>query len=367
MSLDAHERPPEHIRNVYKKYQKLRGNALNNDPELLDLRDGNAVDQLRVVRSLAPADLRSAFQNFAATEGSDSFTLADTPLPVYEHRHMPGRRNTFDASSPLPFLTLPGLHIVPSLFPDSIQRSLLSRLIHRDLANPAHQTNVHLHYHVPYPPESLSFFEHPPSSEPQFLPKDPQVHKPLSMTQFLNRKLRWVTLGGQYDWTRKVYPPTKPPPFPADVGALLKGVFPEMTAQAAIVNFYSPGDTLSMHRDVSEECDRGLVSISVGCDGVFVIGRNACSTEGASGKSQALPEVLAVRLRSGDAVYMSGESRFAWHGVPQIIPDTCPEWLRDWPASSQNPASTDANHPYEQWKGWMHTKRINVNVRQMWE
>ncbi|OMP86621.1 Alpha-ketoglutarate-dependent dioxygenase abh1 [Diplodia seriata] len=367
MSLDAHERPPEHIRNVYKKFQKLRGDALDSDPELLDLRHSTAVDQLHVVRSIAPADLRAAFQDFVATTaGSNSFALLDTPLPVYEHGHMPGRRNTFD-ESPLGLLILLGLHIVPSLFPDSVQRPLLSRLIHRDLANPAHQTNVHLHYHVPYPPEGSSFFEHPPSAEPHFLPKDPQIHKPLSMTQFLNRKLRWVTLGGQYDWTRKVYPSTTPPPFPPDVGALLKGVFPDMTAQAAIVNFYSPGDTLSMHRDVSEECDRGLVSVSIGCDGIFVIGRNADPTEESSADSQQPPEVLVLRLRSGDAVYMSGESRFAWHGVPQIIPDTCPEWLRDWPASSQPPESACADDLYQQWKGWMRTKRVNVNVRQMWE
>lgn len=243
--------------------------------------------------------------------------------------------------------------------PDSTQKLLLSRLIHRDLSNPAHQTNVHLHYHVPYPPESSSFFGHAPSSEPHFQPKDPQVHKPLSITQFLNRKLRWVTLGGQYDWTRKEYPSTMPPPFPPDVGGLLKGVFPDMTAQAAIVNFYSPGDTLSMHRDVSEECDRGLVSISIGCDGIFVIGRN-----GSPAEESTPSEVLAVRLRSGDAVYMSGESRFAWHGVPQIIPETCPERLQDWPASSQNP---DADEAHQQWKGWMRTKRVNLNVRQMWE
>lgn len=150
-----------------------------------------------------------------------------------------------------------------------------------------------------------------------------------------------------------------PPPFPSDVGGLLKGVFPDMTAQAAIVNFYSPGDTLSMHRDVSEECDRGLVSISIGCDGIFVIGRN-----GSPAEESTPSEVLAVRLRSGDAVYMSGESRFAWHGVPQIIPETCPEWLQDWPASSQN---LDADEAYQQWKGWMRTKRVNLNVRQMWE
>ncbi|KAF9636379.1 hypothetical protein BFW01_g7275 [Lasiodiplodia theobromae] len=114
MSLDAHERPPEHIRHVYKKYQKLRGNALNDDPQLLDPRDSNAVDRLHVVRFIDPTDLRSAFQDFAAAESSDSLALPDTPVPVYEHRHMPGRPNTFDAlSSHLPNLARSAYHTLP--------------------------------------------------------------------------------------------------------------------------------------------------------------------------------------------------------------------------------------------------------------
>ena len=119
------------------------------------------------------------------------------------------------------------------------------------------------------------------------------------MSQFLNRKLRWVTLGGQYDWTQKRYPPENPP-FPADLASFIHGLFPEITAEAAIVNVYTPGDTLSIHRDVSEDSDRGLVSVSLGCDGIFVIGLE-------SGK-EAQTEVLAVRLRSGDAMFLTGQA-----------------------------------------------------------
>lgn len=190
-------------------------------------------------------------------------------------------------------------------------------------------------------------------------PKDITVHKPLNVTQLLNKKLRWITLGGQYDWTNKVYPAEAPPTFPTDVAQLLRGLFPEMVPEAAIVNFYSPGDTLSLHRDVAEDCNRGLISISIGCDGIFILGldddtENSISESDLSSSSR----ILAIRLRSGDAVYMDGESRFAWHGVPQIIPDTCPDWLKDWPA---------VDGEYEHWKGWMATKRINLNVRQMWD
>lgn len=179
-------------------------------------------------------------------------------------------------------------------------------------------------------------------------PKDLTVHKPLTVKQMLERKLRWITLGGQYDWTAKVYPTQKAPRFPDDVRCLLDGIFPDIEAQAAIVNFYTPGDTLSVHRDVSEECDRGLVSISIGCDGIFIIG------------SEDSSDSISLRLRSGDVVLMSRESRFAWHAVPKILPDTCPDYLHSWPASASNPPSTA-------WDGWVKRKRININIRQMKE
>lgn len=155
-----------------------------------------------------------------------------------------------------------------------------------------------------------------------------------------------MTLGGQYDWTAKAYPSEKPPDFPQDISSLLRSIWPDVDAQAAIVNFYTPGDTLSVHRDVSEECDRGLISISMGCDGLFIVG-NADGTK-----------YETLRLRSGDAVLMSGESRFAWHAVPRILPNTCPSELQDWPAAPEN-------EYFEFWRGWLQNKRINLNVRQM--
>ena len=170
-----------------------------------------------------------------------------------------------------------------------------------------------------------------------------------------------MTLGGQYDWTRKAYPEGTPPNFPNDIGNLVHRLFPDMTPEAAIVNIYHPGDTLSLHRDVSEDSNNGLVSISLGCDGLFVIGM----PDEAGGGTRC----MIVRLRSGDAVYMSGPSRYAWHGVPQIIPGTCPKWLHSWPARMEEPEDASGiNRPsndYDAWRGWMATKRINLNVRQM--
>lgn len=280
-----------------------------------------------------------------------------------------------------------GLHIIPSLVPPKTQLHLLDCLLHRDLSNPQHKTNVHAHYNVQYPPfkpsacreqgtseafeesyhhetkpKHASFFTLARDTRLLFQPKDPKLHKPLAVSKFLERKLRWVTLGGQYDWTDKMYPVEPAPAFPRDIADLLAGMFPGMKAEAAIVNLYTPGDTLSVHRDVSEDCDRGLVSISLGCDGIFIV---ATSVERDDGETSV--KHLVLRLRSGDAVYMSGPSRFAWHGVPQVIGGTCPDWLCSWPAktATDKNMTVDDSDAYEPWRDWMETKRINLNVRQI--
>ncbi|KAL8952669.1 MAG: hypothetical protein Q9222_001437 [Ikaeria aurantiellina] len=162
----------------------------------------------------------------------------------------------------------------------------------------------------------------------------------------------------QYDWTRKQYPDEKDPVFPADIATLTQGLFPQIQPEAAIVNLYSPGDTLSVHRDVSEASDAGLVSISLGCDGIFIAGIEDTNT-------QEIRHVV-VRLHSGDVLYMSGHSRFVWHSVPQILADTCPPWLQNWPASASHPKDgTTSSIRFEAWRGWMANKRINLNIRQM--
>ena len=253
---------------------------------------------------------------------------------------------------------------------EKAQILLASSLLHDCLVDERHKTNVHLHHFIPYstirevvnesstlPPVPASFFNLKPDSYTLFLPKDTLVHKPITASQFLQRKLRWITLGGQYDWTLKRYPTEDPPPFPKYVADLVRSYFPSMVPEAAIVNVYTPGDTLSVHRDVSEESHQGLVSISLGCDAIFIVG--SPNDQGKTSKCSV------IRLRSGDALYMSGTARFAWHGVPQIISGTCPDHLKDWPAADASSNKEGTTDKFESWRGWMSNKRINLNVRQM--
>ncbi|KAI9887698.1 MAG: hypothetical protein M1823_000447 [Watsoniomyces obsoletus] len=338
VQYDTHIGPPAELKRIYKKYQLAKGLQLEADEQMVDFQRG----------------------------------LTDSQYQEWRHC----------------------LRIFPSLLPRHTQLLLLSRLLHRDLSNPLHGTNVDLHHQVILPEavvrqdKSLgkdttneeylerSFFQHPPSSSISFPPKDPALHGPLPSSKFLTKKLRWITLGGQYDWTLKRYPAGDPPPFPEDIASLVEGLVPGMKAQAAIVNVFSPGDTLSLHRDISESCEKTLVSISLGCDALFMVGgggedpgRSDAGLDDGNGTGNDDFKGIILRLHSGDVLTMSGPARFAWHGVPQILPGTCPEWMQDWPApffgDHMKEGASEDTAPFEAWRGWMRNKRINLNVRQM--
>ncbi|KAF6240018.1 hypothetical protein HO173_001626 [Letharia columbiana] len=352
-SLDARDSPPQSIKSIYKKYQKLTLEAIQSDPSILDFRRGLSGEQQCRAQKVGIVPLFSidaACSHLRLAEDHKG-VAPSVDVPIYEPK------------------AVPGLLILPALVPEHAQQDLLSKLLHRDLADPRHQTNVHLHHLLPYQATNprktglsnvgnASFFTMSPVSPELFPPIDHTSHKALTVSQFLNRKLRWMTLGGQYNWTEKKYPAENAPSFPEDIAAFFHHLFPDMRPEAAILNVYAPGDTLSVHRDVSEESDNELVSISFGCDGIFIVG-----LETEKGEE---PKCVGVRLHSGDAVVMSGPARFAWHGVPQVIGNSCPVSLRDWPAIADDESTTSVGEdPYEAWRGWMSNKRINLNMRQM--
>ncbi|KAL8736715.1 MAG: hypothetical protein Q9166_000081 [cf. Caloplaca sp. 2 TL-2023] len=354
--LDPNGKPPESLKAIHKLYQKASADALAKDTNVYDLgrvQEDVTDAKLRVVGALKGCQLLKTFSRFERYEVEHQ-EIQD--VNIYEHSD------------------LPGLQFLPSLLPQNTQKSLLSRLLHRDLSDPTQKNNVHFHHTVLYDPPALnvkhdvtspgssqkfSFFDFPPNSSSLFPAIDSSTHQSLTITEFLNRKLRWMTLGAQYDWTKKVYPEGSPPRVPEDIARLVQDLFPHTRPEAAIVNLYSPGDTLNIHRDVSEESDVGLVSLSVGCDGIFVAGLEEASTGELN--------YTVMRLKSGDAVYMSGPSRYAWHSVPQVLAGTCPPWLSNWPAygSVSSGVESTTGDRFDVWRGWMANKRINLNVRQM--
>ncbi|TVY33556.1 Alpha-ketoglutarate-dependent dioxygenase [Lachnellula subtilissima] len=345
--LDPHEAPPQKLREVYKSWsgataitpERLKNEVLDTEPFGANAGTGR----------ISPELLGEHFKQFLASnafqkdlsEDSGSGNVPNLADSTDDINMAAWKANAYDIEK------LPGLMVFPSLLPPSVQQSLLSALLHRELSNPENQTNLHLHHTITYPPNKASFFTTDPEDSPH-LPKDHATHKPLSNRAVLEKGLHWVTLGGQYDWTKKEYPTGTPPGFPPAIAHLIHSLFPSTTPQAAILNVYTPRDKLSLHRDVSEAVDRGLVSISLGCSALFVIGLKD--------KTSGELHHETLLLRSGDVVYMDGESRYAWHGVPKIMQGTCPKYLQSWPGKD-----------FPAYEGWMGNRRINLNVRQMFE
>ena len=80
----------------------------------------------------------------------------------------------------------------------------------------------------------------------------------------------------------------------------------------ALVNWYDPGAKMGMHQDKDEVAADPVVSLSVGDSCVFRFGNTDSRTK----------PYTDVVLASGDAVVFGRESRFAYHGVPRILPGT---------------------------------------------
>ncbi|GAA2254581.1 alpha-ketoglutarate-dependent dioxygenase AlkB family protein [Streptomyces indiaensis] len=85
----------------------------------------------------------------------------------------------------------------------------------------------------------------------------------------------------------------------------------------ALINFYDADARMGMHRDSDEKSDAPVVSLSLGDTCVFRFGNTATRTR----------PWTDVELRSGDLFVFGGPSRFAYHGVPRVHPDTAPPAL----------------------------------------
>src|SRR5262249_4545522 len=146
----------------------------------------------------------------------------------------------------------------------------------------------------------------------------------------------------EYDFDRN------PNLFPSDLAAWSEAVsraagFGPFRAEAGIVNFYQPGDTLTGHVDRSEKnMEAPLISLSLGAACIFLLG----------GPSRDDP-VLPIHLQSGDILIMSGESRRFYHGVPRILPNSLP--------SSDVSMDLDTRCALE----ILGDGRININIRQV--
>lgn len=103
------------------------------------------------------------------------------------------------------------------------------------------------------PPNHTNLDAHLPETPPEGIWKHPS----------LLYKLRWTTLGYQYDWSSKTYPSHQRQPIPPKLTQLTRAIVQaiespfleskEYHPEAGVVNFYQLKDSLTAHVDKSEE------------------------------------------------------------------------------------------------------------------
>ncbi|EEB05868.1 alkB protein [Schizosaccharomyces japonicus yFS275] len=265
----------------------------------------------------------------ASDENSFGFEkLQETKPGVWEHEEMPG------------------LLILNKCLAPETQLDIVKCILERQLSDSRNKSNLSPFYELPHGEKNLwTMYK---NGEDNVAIPPTGSSKPVTVKNLMEKKLRWITFGEQYNWTTRVYPdPATAPPFPEKLGHLTEELvhkateFKDWKAEAAIVNFYSPRDTLSGHVDDAEDdLTLPLLSMSIGLDCIYLLGTET---------RKDVPK--AIRLHSGDAVIMTGLSRKAYHAVPKIIPNTAPSYLQ---------LKDEAV-----WNQWIQTKRVNFNIRQV--
>ncbi|MBL1097604.1 alpha-ketoglutarate-dependent dioxygenase AlkB family protein [Streptomyces coffeae] len=84
------------------------------------------------------------------------------------------------------------------------------------------------------------------------------------------------------------------------------------TPDTALINFYDAQAKLGMHQDKDERSSAPVVSLTVGDTCVFRFGNTETRTK----------PYTDLELASGDLFVFGGPSRYAYHGVPRILPGT---------------------------------------------
>jgi len=168
------------------------------------------------------------------------------------------------------------------------------------------------------------------------------------------RGLRWVTLGCHHNWLETV-PGDKAtsgpvPSILTDLGVQLARLlcFDEtsFSTDASIINFYPASKTsIGIHRDDAEYQVAPIITISLGCPGIFILGRGE--------RGDDCHEIL---LEHGDVCVLEGADRGALHAVPRILSEQeCEEGGFDFNV----PLATDPTSSY------LRQSRINISLRQI--
>jgi hypothetical protein len=84
-SLDAHARPPEAIRSIYKQYQKLPKDEIDKDEGMVDFHRDEAATHFSLLRTIDSTSL-----SFDATQCAGRNSSAPRVASVYGTERLPG-------------------------------------------------------------------------------------------------------------------------------------------------------------------------------------------------------------------------------------------------------------------------------------
>lgn len=152
------------------------------------------------------------------------------------------------------------------------------------------------------------------AAAPLFVPVMPRTGRPFSVRMTNLGPLGWVSDRGGYRYqpghpvSGTPWPPI--PPLLLDLWRSLSG-YPH-DPEACLVNFYSGGGKMGLHRDEDEEdFSAPVVSVSLGDTAVFRIG----------GPDRG-GRTTTIKLQSGDVLVMGGAARLCYHGIDRVLGGT---------------------------------------------
>jgi alkylated DNA repair protein (DNA oxidative demethylase) len=122
-------------------------------------------------------------------------------------------------------------------------------------------------------------------------------------------ELGWIVENDEYKYIDK-HPVTGKPwlPIPNSLIQLSRELLGDrLKPQSCLINLYSEHSKLGLHVDKTEKVSKPILSISLGDDAVFLMGRIK--------KSQKVEKLL---LQSGDIVILADEARSSYHGIEKI-------------------------------------------------
>ncbi|KAJ1902026.1 hypothetical protein LPJ66_000350 [Kickxella alabastrina] len=360
-------------------------------------------------RLVQPADL-SDVVDFSAIDGSPDKTAGVSRIYLTEDLATPPSLpfEAYRQKRPPAYVldNHPGLVVIPDALTNEAQRWLARKCL-CDCTRPPNRTNLNPFFELPAEPLFALAFPrsatYGQSSAPDCSLMDPEdcavpgrlktirsraetnsVHAEVTVPKAkfytqsespmgLLDRLRWCTLGQQYNWTTKEYD-LGTCAFDSDLDSVMKSIAETITqpavsdnqmqllasgceksafvSQAGIINYYDQGATMAGHVDKTEEnMDAPLISMCIGLSCIYLVGGLTRDTE-----------PTALILRSGDVLAMCGASRLAFHGVPKVLPGTSPAYLAK-PAAGINDVGAEGYPEWQHFAAYLETHRINCNAR----